>query len=135
MKIAVFAFAAMLLLSVSFAACEFNASKAIKDANERLGWYKNHQNATFAKMLLNGKKTNITIDGVSYYAQYKDEKITQIAPTRTEFSAELDSCTALGIWNGSISSKTALNKKLVKVKANSFFDGILLSILEQLLPN
>lgn len=135
MKIALFFACAMLLLSVSFAACEFNASKAIKDANERLGWYKGHQNATFAKLLLNGKRSNISIDGVNYYAQYKDERITQIAPVRTEFNAELTSCTALGIWNGSISGKTALNKKLVKVRANNFFDGILLSVLMQVLPN
>ncbi|VVB57943.1 Uncharacterised protein [Candidatus Anstonella stagnisolia] len=135
MKIAVFALAAVLLLTVSFAACEFNASKALKDANTRLGWYKNHQNATFAKLLLNGKRTNITIDGVSYYAQYKDDKITQIAPVRAEFEAQLDSCTAVGIWNGSISGKTALNKKLVKIKANNFFDGLLLGMLAQVLPS
>jgi len=135
MKIAIFFACVMLLLSVSLAACEFNASKAITDANTRLGWYKNHQNASFAKMLLNGKRANVSIDGMSYYIQYKNEKITQIAPVRGEFEAQLDSCTSVGIWNGSISGKTVLNKKLVKIKANNFFDGLMLNVLAQVLPS
>ena len=120
MKIAIFAVCALLLFPISFAACEFNASKAIVDANERLGWYRGHQNATLAKLLLNGKRVNITIDGTSYYARYKDEEIMQIEPGRTEYSVRLSSCTAVGIWNGSISGKTALNKGACESEDDEF---------------
>lgn len=125
----------MLAFSVAFAACEFDASKALSEANSRFGWYKNNQNASIAKTLLNGKKAEITVDNVSYYAQLKNGQISQIPPSKTEFSAQLSSCTAVGLWNGSISGKQAIKGGLVKVKANNFFDGILLGVLERFLPN
>ena len=135
MRLATILCIAVALFSVSFAACAFDAQKALEEVNEGAGWYKNNPNMSVAKMFLGGKRANISIDGVSYYVQYKNGNITRISPARGEFSAQLDSCTALGIWNGSIGGKEALSKKLVKIKANNFFDGILLGMLERFLPS